>query len=74
VVQQLQKLVDDGGRRAVIEDSEWRTMLALARFRAGRESDPVFAAWLGRTRPLTGLAAIRTILGLDRREAAGSGG
>jgi hypothetical protein len=70
VMQQLQKLVDDGGRRAVVEDSEWRTMMALSRFRAGREPDPVFAAWLGRTRPLTGLAAIRTILGLSGRESA----
>jgi hypothetical protein len=66
VVQQLQKLVDDGGGRTVVEDSEWRTMMALVRFRAGREPDPVFAAWLGRTRPLTSLAALRTILGLDR--------
>jgi hypothetical protein len=66
VSQQLQKLIADGGRRAVVEDSDWRTMMALARFRSGRESDPVFAAWLGRTRPLTSLAALRTILGLDR--------
>ncbi len=43
-------------------------MMALSQFRAGRESDPVFAAWLGRTRPLTGLAALRMILGLDRHE------
>jgi hypothetical protein len=53
------------GRHAVVEDSDWRTMMALARFRPGREPDPVFAAWLGRTRPLAGLAAIRAILGLD---------
>jgi Cdc6-like AAA superfamily ATPase len=66
VVQQLQKLVADGGRRAVVEDSEWRIMMALARFRSGRESEPVFTAWLGRTRPLTNLAALRAILGLDR--------
>jgi hypothetical protein len=64
VVQQLHKLVDDGGRRTVIEDSDWRTMMALSQFRRRREPDPVFAAWLGRTRPLTGLAAIRAILGL----------
>jgi AAA ATPase domain len=66
VAQQLQRLVEDGGRRAVVEDSDWRTMMALARFRSGREPDPVFAAWLGRTRPLTSLAAMRAILGLDR--------
>jgi hypothetical protein len=41
----------------VVEDSQWRTMLALSRFRMGREPDPVFTAWLGRTRPLTGLSA-----------------
>ncbi len=74
VSQQLQKMIADGGRRAVVEDSEWRTMMALPRFRAGRDSDPVFAAWLGRTRPLTSLAAVRTILGLDRPEAARTGG
>jgi hypothetical protein len=70
VMQQIQKLIDDGGRRAVVEDSEWRAMMALPRFRAGRESDPVFAAWLGRTQPLTSLAALRAILGLDHPEAS----
>jgi hypothetical protein len=66
VVQQLQKLSTDGGRHAVVEDSEWRTMMALERFRKGRDHDPVFAAWLARTRPLTGLMAVRAALGLDR--------
>jgi hypothetical protein len=70
VVQRLKALADDGGRHAVVEDSDWRTMMALARFRAGREPDPVFAAWLGRTRPLTDLTAIRAVLGLDRPEAS----
>jgi hypothetical protein len=43
----------------------------LSRFRVGREPDPVFAAWLGRTRPLTGLAALRTILGPGGPDPAG---
>lgn len=73
VVQQLAKMVSDGGRRVVVEDSEWRAMMALARFREGRESDPVFAAWLGRTGPLTGLKALRMILGLDQGPAAPGG-
>jgi hypothetical protein len=60
----------DGGRRAVVEDSAWRTMMALSHFHSGREPDPVFAAWLGRTRPLTRLAALRTILGMDRPEGS----
>ncbi len=70
VVQQLAKMVSHGGRRVVVEDSEWRAMMALATFRAGREADPVFAAWLGRTGPLTGLKALRVILGLDCGPAA----
>jgi len=49
-------------------------MMALAHFRSGRESDPVFAAWLGRTRPLTSLAAMRAILGLDGRDGRATGG
>jgi hypothetical protein len=70
VMQQLKAIIEAGGRRVVIEDSEWRTMMALPRFRQGREPDPMFAAWLGRARPLTGLAAIRTILGLDGPDPA----
>ncbi len=74
VVQQLAKLVSDGGRRVVVEDSEWRAMMALATFRAGRETDPVFAAWVGRTGPLTGLASLRVILGLDHHRPGAPGG
>src|SRR5262249_19060386 len=74
VAQQLQKLVDDGGRRAVVEDSDWRTMMGLSRFRSGREPDPVFAAWLRAARPLTSLAALRMILQRDRPDRARTGG
>ncbi len=68
VSQQLGKLIARGGRRVVIEDSDWRTMLAMARFRLGRGNgaDSGFAAWLKRTRPLTSLASLRAILALDR--------
>ena len=67
MVQQLGKLIARGGRRVVVEDSDWRTMMALALFRPGRGGDPGFAAWLRQTRPLTSLTSIRSILGLDRR-------
>jgi Cdc6-like AAA superfamily ATPase len=75
VVQQLGKLIAGGGRRAVVEDSDWRTMMALAQFSLGRRAggDPGFAAWLRRTRPLTSLASLRAILGLDRREEPRAG-
>ncbi len=66
VSQQLGKLIAGGGRRVVVEDSDWRTMMALESFRRDRGSSPGFAAWLERTRPLTGLASLRAILALDR--------
>ena len=61
VSQQLGKLIAGGGRRVVVEDSDWRTMMALAVFRSGRgiDADPVFVAWLKRSRPLTGLTSLR---------------
>ena len=34
VVQQLGRLIADGGRRVVVEDSDWRTMIAFSDFRA----------------------------------------
>ncbi len=70
---QLGKLIARGGRRVVVEDSDWRTMMALAVFRSGRgiDADPAFVAWLKRSRPLTGLTSLRAILDLDRRAEPG---
>ena len=62
----LEAFDQNGGRRATVEDSDWRTMAAFARFRAGREADPAFDSWRKRTRPLTSLESLRTILDLDR--------
>lgn len=62
----LEAFDQNGNRRSTVEDSEWRTMSALARFRAGREADPAFDSWRKRTRPLTNLDSLRTILDLDR--------
>ena len=66
VSQQLGKLIAGGGRRVVVEDSDWRTMMALEPFRRDRSADPGFTAWLTRTRPLTSLTSLRAILALDR--------
>jgi hypothetical protein len=63
--QLLRDLVEGGGRRVVVEDSDWRTMMSLARFRDHHDSTPGFAAWCKQTRPLTTLGSIRTMLGLD---------
>jgi hypothetical protein len=70
VSQQLTALIAGGGRRVVVEDSDWRAMMVLSQFRRehGASAPADLAAWLRRTRPLTSLTALRAILDLDHRE------
>ncbi len=67
---QLGDFLMRGGRRAVIEDSQWRTMLAFEDFCRDHEAHPAFAAWLQREKPLTRLKPLRELLQLDRRRAS----
>lgn len=69
VANQLGRFLTAGGRRAVVEDADWRAMLALRAFRADHGSDPAFAAWLRRERPLSQRNALRAVLNLDRPPA-----
>ena len=66
VTQLIGKLITRGGRRVVVEDSDWRIMQAFARFKQKRGADPAFTAWQKQTRPLSSLESIRTILDLNR--------
>jgi chloramphenicol 3-O-phosphotransferase len=68
VVQQLGQLIKDGGRKVVVQDSDWRAMMALSSFRKQRATDPSLATWLKQTRPLTSLNSLRMILDLDYRD------
>ncbi|MFY0582516.1 helicase HerA-like domain-containing protein [Cystobacter fuscus] len=63
---ELGKLLSKGGRRAVLEDSDSRTLIALRAFREEHGSRPDFAAWLRSSRPLTQLKPLRDILSLDQ--------
>ena len=67
VVQQLGHLIAGGGRKIVVQDSEWRVMMALSSFRKQSGAIPNFASWLKQTRPLTSLNSLRAILDLDYR-------
>lgn len=60
------KLIRAGGRRAVLEDSDSRALLALREFRRQHESHPDFAHWLRTNRPLTQLKSLRDILCLEQ--------
>jgi len=62
VVQQLGRLIKDGGRRVVVEDSDWRTMMAFSGFRGKHGLDTRFATWLKMTHPLTSLTSLREVL------------
>jgi hypothetical protein len=66
VASQLGQLITGGGRHVVVEDSDWRALMALASFQKKHASDSGFAAWLKRTHPLTSLKSMRAILGLDQ--------
>ncbi|QRN97423.1 DUF2791 family P-loop domain-containing protein [Archangium violaceum] len=68
--EELGRLISQGGRRSVIEDSDHRTLLALRDFRGRHESRADFAAWLRSARPLTQIKALRDILDLDRLRPA----
>ncbi len=72
VAQMLEKLTADGGRRVVVEDSDWRTMLAFEGFQQRHAADEAFASWQVQTRPLTSLDSLRAILDLDRPSSAAS--
>jgi len=66
VAQLLGTLITGGGRPVVVEDSDWRTMLAFESFREKHGSAATFGSWQTLTRPLTSLDSLRAILDLDR--------
>ncbi len=68
--EELGRLISGGGHRAVLEDSDHRTLLALREFRQQHESRGDFAAWLRSARPLTQIKALRDVLDLDRLRPA----
>ncbi|MBV9123485.1 MAG: DUF853 family protein [Planctomycetes bacterium] len=65
VSKQIGQLISHGGRRAVVEDSDWRTILALQKFREQHQKDPKFPDWLKEEKPLSSLKSLKTILDLD---------
>jgi hypothetical protein len=54
-----------GGRKVVIQDADWRAMLALRRFRERHQAEHAFVAWCAHERHLSRLGSIRQILDLE---------
>jgi Helicase HerA, central domain len=65
IVKQLGEFVKAGGRRVVVEDSDWRVMAAYQPFRARHQNAPGFMSWLKQGQPLSRLRSVRLILDLD---------
>lgn len=63
----LGELLAKGARRAVIEDSDLRAMMAYPEFAKRHDHEPAFREWRRTDRPLTSLPGIRSILGLSER-------
>ncbi len=68
VSKQIGKLITRGGRRVVVEDSDWRAMQAMITFRERHQADPDFAVWLAEEKPLSRLESLRKILAIDNRK------
>lgn len=65
IAQQIAAVVAVGGRRVVVEDSDWRAMRAMQTFLVQYEQEPGFADWLQTERPLAQLKSLRETLDLD---------
>ncbi len=65
IAQQIAGIVAVGGRRVVVEDSDWRAMRAMQTFLVEYEGQPGFADWLKTERPLAQLKSLREVLDLD---------
>ena len=65
ISKQIGTLLAKGGRKVVVEDSDWRAMSAFPRFRETHQDNPAFAGWLQEAKPLSRLRALRAILDLD---------
>jgi energy-coupling factor transporter ATP-binding protein EcfA2 len=65
VAQLLKGLLQVGGRRVVITDSEWRHFHAFRTFCDAQSSTDGLELWIKAERPLSGLTSIRSILDWD---------
>ena len=65
VAQTLAEVIQKGGRKAVVEDSDWRKMAAFREFRKAHEKRPRFREWLMEENHLSRLLPLIHVLDLD---------
>ncbi|MBE9156479.1 DUF853 family protein [Nodosilinea sp. LEGE 06152] len=64
IAQQIGEFLSQGGRRAQVADSDWRTMLAIQSFEQQYGDRPEYPAWLQAEKPLSQLPSLQRILDL----------
>ncbi|MGB3766186.1 MAG: helicase HerA-like domain-containing protein, partial [Phormidesmis sp.] len=67
--QKIGQFLINGGRRAMVVDSDWRTMMAIQSFEALHGSRPEYRQWLESARPLSQLPSLQTMLNLSELKA-----
>lgn len=70
IAQQIAELLSRGARRVVIEDSDWRAMMAMLVFREENQNRPGFADWLVSSQPIGLRPALKVMLGLEHLMAS----
>ena len=65
IASRLGEVVRSGGRRVVIQESDWRTIMAFDAFRAAHSRAPGYAQWVRAERPLSQLSSLRALFQLD---------
>lgn len=72
IAQQIGTFLSQGGRRAQVADSDWRTMLAIQSFEQQYGDRPEYPAWLQAEKPLSQLPSLQRILDLANLKIAAS--
>lgn len=61
----LGELIAKGARRVLVEEPDWRSLMAFPTFHAKFARDPSFYAWQHAMRPLTRFISLQGMLGLE---------
>jgi hypothetical protein len=70
IARQIGEFIGRGGRRVVVQVSEWNEMNAFRAFRSKHQQRTDFPQWLRQASPLSQLACLREILDLGNLKAA----
>lgn len=65
IAEQLGEFVATGGKKILVPDADWRTMIAMEQFREQHATHPAFNNWLQKERPLLSLPSLQQIISFE---------